>query len=123
MATRPPFKCAECRRDITAWFVAKFDWVDAQAPERDVAEQIAEIRLLAEERNRAYERDAERTAELYRQADEASRAHLERLIAEGRASYDRMIEEKAADPLRKTSLASTLPRTQLLPATNASWRT
>ena len=93
MATRPPFRCAECRRDLTAWFVAKFDWVDAQAPERDVAEQIAEIRLLAEERNRAYERDAERTAELYRQADEASRAHLERLIAEGRASTDRMIEE------------------------------
>ena len=97
MATRPPFRCAECRRDLTAWFVAKFDWVDAQAPERDVAEQIAEIRLLAaerdRERDREYERDAVRTAELYRQADEASRVHLERLIAEGRASTDRMIEE------------------------------
>ena len=92
-ATRPPFRCAECRRDLTAWFVAKFDWVDAQAPERDVAEQIAEIRLQAEERSRAYEREAERTAEHYRQLDEASRVRLEGMIAEGRASYDRMVEE------------------------------
>ena len=93
MATRPPFRCAECRRDLTAWFVAKFDWVDAQAAERNAAEQFAEIRLQHEERARAYEREAERTAELYRQADEASRARLERMIAEGRASYDRMVEE------------------------------
>jgi len=92
MATRPPFRCAECRRDLTAWFVNEFAWVDPLVSQNEI-EQIAEIRLLADERIRAYEREAERTAELRRQADDASRAHLERLIAEGRASSDRLIEE------------------------------
>ena len=89
-ATRPPFRCAECRRDLTGWFVDEFGWLDVSQSE---IEQIAEIRRQADERSRAYERDAVRSAELYRQADEASRAHLERLITEGRASSDRLIEE------------------------------
>jgi len=91
-ATRPPFRCAECRRDLTGWFVAEFGWLDPLVSQNAI-EQIAEIRRQADERSRAYERDAVRSAELYRQADEASRAHLERLIAEGRARYDRVIEE------------------------------
>ena len=91
MATRPPFRCAECRRDLTAWFVAKFDWVDTL--EQDVAEQRAVIRLLAAERDREYERDAMRTAELYRRIDEGSRAHLDLMIAEGTVNTNRLIEQ------------------------------
>ena len=92
MATRPPFRCAECRRDLTAWFVAKFDWVDTL--EQDAAEEIAAIRRLGVERDRERDRDAMRMAELHRRVDEeGSRAHLDLLFAEGTASTNRLIEE------------------------------
>ena len=49
MVTRPPFRCAECRRDLTAWFVNEFAWVDPQTPERVEAELLrAEEQLEAE---------------------------------------------------------------------------
>ena len=62
-ATRPPFKCAECRRDVTAWFVDKFGWVDADAPEQVAADLLrqgeelqAELQVIRDnavaERNR-----------------------------------------------------------------------
>ena len=50
-ATRPPFRCAECRRDLTGWFVDEFGWVDPQ-PERLEAELLeAENQLEEELRN------------------------------------------------------------------------
>ena len=48
-ATRPPFKCAECRRDVTAWFVEAFSWVDPQTPERVEAELLQAQEELEEE--------------------------------------------------------------------------
>ena len=49
MATRPPFKCAECRRDVTAWFVEAFSWVDAEAPEQVAAELLRQADELQAE--------------------------------------------------------------------------
>ena len=49
IANRPPFKCAECRRDITAWFVEEFSWIDAEAPEQVEAELLRAAEQLEAE--------------------------------------------------------------------------
>ena len=48
-ATRPPFRCAECRRDLTSWYVHEFGWVDPQTPERLEAELLEAEEQLEEE--------------------------------------------------------------------------
>ena len=42
--TRPPFTCAECRRDLTTWFVDEFGWVDPM-PEPEAVDIDEENRL------------------------------------------------------------------------------
>ena len=82
--SRPPFKCAECRRDITEWFVAEFR-VDENPSASAHREEIeALLRGLHEE------------IAQFRRESEEMHARMHRLTAETEAR----LRERAEDPGR-----------------------